>query len=105
MNSVIATDIFDKDHGAFRKARWAKAFQDDDNSGDEASTASLDRKATIVLEHLIQASDVSHTMQHWHVYQKWNSRLFNEMFLAYKMGRSETNPALSWYKGERKNSF
>ena len=27
------------------------------------------RKATIVLEHIIQASDVSHTMQHWHVYR------------------------------------
>ena len=33
----------------------------------------LDRKATIVIEHIIQASDVSHTMQHWHVYQRWNS--------------------------------
>jgi hypothetical protein len=28
-------------------------------------------KATIVIEHIIQASDVAHTMQHRHVYQKW----------------------------------
>jgi hypothetical protein len=26
------------------------------------------RKATILIEHIIQASDVAHTMQHWHVY-------------------------------------
>lgn len=101
VNSVIATDIFDKEHSAFRKARWSKAFEEDGEACGE-NTASLDRKATIVLEHLIQASDVSHTMQHWHVYQKWNSRLFQEMYLAYKMGRSDANPALSWYKGERK---
>ena len=34
------------------------------------------RKATIVIEHLIQASDVSHTMQHWEVYISWNEKLF-----------------------------
>ena len=68
---VLATDIMDKELGDLRKARWAKAF-----SG-EGSTASAEfeeahvanRKATIVLEHLIQASDVAHTMQHWHVYR------------------------------------
>jgi hypothetical protein len=27
----------------------------------------MHRKATIVLEHIIQASDVAHTMQHWYV--------------------------------------
>ena len=65
VNSVIATDIFDKEHSQFRKARWAKAFEEDSEavSGDTSSITSLDRKATIVIEHLIQASDVSHTMQ------------------------------------------
>jgi hypothetical protein len=38
------------------------------------------RKATIVVEHLIQTSDVAHTMQHWHVFVKWNERLFQEMY-------------------------
>jgi hypothetical protein len=27
----------------------------------------MDLKATIVIEHIIQASDVAHTMQHWHI--------------------------------------
>lgn len=38
---------------------------------------------------IIQASDVSHTMQHWHVYQKWNKALFREMSRAYREGRME----------------
>merc|ERR1712232_1406049 len=59
-----------------------------------------DRKATIVIEHLIQASDVVHTMQHWHIYIKWNERLFHEMAVAYKAGRLGFNPAENWYEGE-----
>ena len=58
------------------------------------------RKATIVLEHLIQASDVAHTMQHWHVYIKWNERLFEELYKAYLDGRADTDPSISWYQGE-----
>jgi hypothetical protein len=34
-------------------------------------------KATIVIEHLIQVSMcLVYTMQHWHIYRKWNARLF-----------------------------
>jgi hypothetical protein len=59
-----------------------------------------DRKATIVIEHLMQASDVAHTMQHWHIYVKWNARLFKEMYTAYKEGRAAEDPSENWYKGE-----
>jgi 3'5'-cyclic nucleotide phosphodiesterase len=64
VNSVIATDIFDKELGTLRRNRWNKAF--DERQPDEAhdSHAVTNRKATIVIEHLIQASDVAHTMQH-----------------------------------------
>ena len=51
-------------------------------------------------KHLIQASDVYHTMQHWHVYRKWNERLFEEMYLAYKTGRANADSSTFWYKGE-----
>ena len=57
-------------------------------------------KATIVLEHLLQASDVSHTMQHYSVFLKWNERLFEEMYKAYREGRLSTDPSLNWYQGE-----
>lgn len=51
------------------------------------------------IEHIIQASDVSHTMQHWHIYKKWNERLFQEMYQAYCEGRMEKDPSQGWYKG------
>ena len=97
VNSVLATDIFDADLGALRKRRWEKAFSIPDEL---ANAEDINRKATIVIEHLIQASDVSHTMQHWHIYQKWNERLFHEMYLAYKIGRTSKDPTAGWYKGE-----
>jgi hypothetical protein len=39
-------------------------------------------------------------MQHWHIYRKWNARLFEEMYKAYAEGRAETDPSEFWYKGE-----
>jgi len=101
VNCVIATDIFDKEMKLFRDSRWEKAFKSKHPSQD--STTAIDdwsSKATIIIECIIQASDVSHTMQHWHVYQKWNTCLFNEMYTAYKNGRSDRHPAIGWYEGE-----
>jgi hypothetical protein len=98
VNVVLATDNFDKELSTLRKNRWNKAFTD--VQVDESASIAANRKATIVIEHLIQASDVSHTMQHWDVYCKWNERLFYEMYAAFKSGRTDTNPAPGWYKGE-----
>jgi len=98
VNCVMATDIFDKELKAFRDNRWEKAFKSSKLSAD--SVDDWNRKATITIECIIQASDVSHTMQHWHVYQKWNECLFREMYTAYKNGRSEKDPSEGWYLGE-----
>ena len=97
VNSVMATDIFDKDLKELRDGRWSKAFS---GTVDESSEDARNRKATIVIEHLIQASDVAHTMQHWHIYRKWNERFFIECYQAYKDGRAATDPSENWYKGE-----
>lgn len=43
---------------------------------------------------------MAHTMQHWHVYLKWNERFFRECYSAYKAGRAEKNPVDGWYEGE-----
>jgi hypothetical protein len=97
VNIVLATDIFDKDIGDRRKARWEQAFHGDNHlSAQDVSNL----RATIVMEHIIQASDVSHTMQHWYVYQKWNRLLFVEMYQAWKIGRMVENPCDFWYQGE-----
>jgi hypothetical protein len=99
VNSVMATDIMDKNLKALRDARWGKAFQETPNNMEPACDT-VNRKATIVIEHLIQASDIAHTMQHWHVYRKWNERLFEEMYEAYLNGRAEKDPSEFWYEGE-----
>jgi hypothetical protein len=99
VNSVMATDIMDKEANLFRRGRWDKAFKLEGNEAD-SGIDTVNRKATIVIEHLIQASDVSHTMQHWHIYCKWNERLFDEMYKAYKEGRADKDPSLNWYEGE-----
>jgi hypothetical protein len=70
VNVVLATDIVDKELKELRNARWDKAFhQKADSPSTEFSAIYNDdatnRKATIVLEHIIQASDIAHTMQHW----------------------------------------
>ena len=69
VNSVMATDVMDKDLTAMRNAKWKKAFPTEGETEQSVSSESvrdnINRKATIVIEHLIQASDVSHTMQHW----------------------------------------
>jgi hypothetical protein len=125
VNVVMATDIFDVALNDLRKARWQKAFSDD---AEKSRVDVNNLRATIVIEHIIQASDVSHTMQHvsgrivflwlrflcfahpiahlllprtqWHVYRKWNRKLFQEMTLAYRAGRMGTDPATFWYKSE-----
>lgn len=114
VNSVLATDIMDADLKLARNNRWTKAFSSTGSSSiatpaeqesgliipPSCLREEMSRKATVVLEHLIQASDIAHTMQHWTIYQKWNSRLFREMISAYHNGRSDKNPADSWYQGE-----
>ena len=50
VNIVLATDIFDKDLNSLRRNRWDEAFADKEKFDS-------DLRATIVLEHIIQASD------------------------------------------------
>ena len=108
----------DKELKELRNLRWERAFSNETASVAESSLSSrsdgrrsavatssttldqVNRKATIVIEHVIQAADVSHTMQHWHVYRQWNERLFAELYQAWQQGRGERNPAEFWYEGE-----
>lgn len=98
VNAVMATDIMDRELQLVRKNRWEKAF----NEEDDVSLTNFDksRKATSVIEHIIQASDVAHTMQHWHIFRRWNERLFDEMYIAHKQGRTEKDPADGWYQSQ-----
>eukprot|EP00980_Cylindrotheca_fusiformis_P026124 scaffold15423_cov123-Cylindrotheca_fusiformis.AAC.1 len=105
VNAVMATDIVDKELQTLRKTRWETAFSENthiDLSGktEESETDRDNRKATIVIEHVIQASDVAHTMQHWHIYKSWNEKFFVECYQAYQDGRADSDPSEDWYTGE-----
>lgn len=95
---VMATDIINSELQLLRKKRWEKAFLESPSSLDEDEVSS--RKATIVIEHIIQASDVAHTMQHWHVFCRWNEKLFQEKYEAYLSGHEEVDPTERWYENE-----
>lgn len=106
VNTIIATDLLDKDLNDKREKRWELAFSTDVNE-EAAPEASIDgqkelqdRQATVLLEYLVQASDVAHTMQHWTVYRKWNERLFYENVKAFNAGRLEEDPCNFWYEAE-----
>jgi hypothetical protein len=112
VNALLATDIMDKDLKQARNERWIKAFPPTPSSASVVASSGsnitsnleqkeqINRKATIVIEHIIQASDVAHTMQHWHIYIKWNERLYAEMYKAYVEGRSDVDPTTNWYENE-----
>ena len=60
VNSVMATDIVDKELGALRKKRWETAFSTNSTvSTPDSERDDVNRKATIVIEHLIQVRLVS----------------------------------------------
>jgi len=100
VNSIMATDLGDKQSKELRNGRWKKAFATGEKVQEESLSNAKNRKATIVIEHLIQAADIAHTCQHWGLYRKWNERLFLECYKAYRDGRAEKNPADGWYEGE-----
>jgi hypothetical protein len=75
INVVIATDITDRERRAGERERWEAAFRNDsgseynwekewqNNSDRQLPTIDVSLKATVVLEQIVLASDVAHTMQ------------------------------------------
>jgi 3'5'-cyclic nucleotide phosphodiesterase len=98
VNSVIATDIFDPELRALRKDRYKQAFGG--TNGFRDSVNDINRKATVAVENLVQASDIGATLQSWSLYTKWNERLYEEAWDAYRAGRTSRNPSLTWYQDE-----
>ena len=66
INSVLATDIADREINEHRQRKWDRAFKEEQSPGEPSSLhiqEEMNRKATAVIEHIIQVSDVAHTMQ------------------------------------------
>lgn len=103
VHTIMSTDIADKQLKELREKRWKKTSEDnkpENVTSGNSPKEEQDRKATLAIEALIQASDVLHTMQPFDVYKQWNERLFVEMYKAYKEGRTDVDPGTFWYKGE-----
>lgn len=63
VNCVMATDILDPELKESRNRQWRQAFSS--SSPQRRFDREMgNRKATIVIEHLMQTSDIAHTMQH-----------------------------------------
>jgi hypothetical protein len=97
VTAVMATDIADKELASLRKDRAAEALN---SEVDDPDAKLISQKATYVVETLIQAADISHTIESFSMYKKWNHKLFQEMYDAYKSGRAENDPSEFWYNGE-----
>ena len=109
VKSLLATDISDKDLVAARKETWKQAFlgngsSNSDTEGEDLKANREIYQANATLELIMQAADVSHTMQQWQVYQKWNRRLFIENTRAHEAGRKLSStappPSVGWFEGE-----
>lgn len=93
VQAILATDIMDKSMQQDRLRRAEACAR-------PGSICSKEKQTTSLIENLMQAADISHTMQSWELYHKWNGRLFDEMSAAYSAGRGTRDPAEFWYKGE-----
>jgi 3'5'-cyclic nucleotide phosphodiesterase len=112
INAVMATDIADREVILGRARKWKRAFQEDDDDAEGDVEAGRgggnlalrkderNRRATVVIEALIQVADVAPTMQHWSIWRRWNQKLFEEMYAGYMNGRASFDPTAIWLRGE-----
>lgn len=102
VKALLATDIMDKELVGLRKETWIQAFSQSDNGRNERQVRVA--KANATLELLMQAADISHSMQQFAIYQKWMRRLYLECMMAYDSGRKVSpnapSPADGWFTGE-----
>jgi len=101
IHSTLATDTEDEQLCTLRIERWTRAFPEaPDHLDPKSAFAARCRKATAIVELLLQAAHMAHMMQHWQLYGKWNERLFDEHCRAYQNGRTTLRPAESWYQSQ-----
>lgn len=58
-------------------------------------------KALVVLELILRAADVAHSLQSWTNMKKWSSRLFRELAMAHRAGRGP-DPGPGWFDNQAK---
>ena len=65
IHSIMATDMIDPQLKEMRHQKWKQTFGGSHSPSRRVMSRDMDnRKATIVIEHLMQTSSIAHTMQH-----------------------------------------
>jgi 3'5'-cyclic nucleotide phosphodiesterase len=101
VNAVLATDLFDKDLEARHEVQWQEHFEGATSSTrDDGCAVDEQSKLNAIAGLVLRAADVSHTMQHFVIYRKWNARLLAELYAAFGSGRTANDPTVGWYEGE-----
>jgi 3'5'-cyclic nucleotide phosphodiesterase len=99
VNLVMATDIMDQDLKKLRDMRWSKAFDESARPDKEELHVQVNRKATIVLEHLIAASDVSYTRDCCKMKESPLRRALTRFVVALYRSRTRCNIGISIASG------
>ena len=73
---------------------------DNDSDSDDAEDKRMALQQSVIIETMLNVADVAHSMQSWELFVLWNKRLFEELYEAYKSGRSDTDPSDGWYENQ-----
>lgn len=98
LTNALATDITCTQMRSVQEDRFSLIFHESRSCPPEELAG---RKLVVLLDLVMQASDISHTMQHWDTYIKWNKCLLRESYTAFKEGRADKDPTLQWLQSEK----
>jgi hypothetical protein len=81
LHCVVSAASTEKMIVSQRRRNWSVAFhQQKQQEIREQSSSVTNLKATCIIELLMQAADMAHAMQTWHIYQRWTEKLFLECY-------------------------
>jgi len=92
--AILATDIASSHRRDQCRERWEFSF-----GKHTCSTDKHDNDLSVVIEHVMQAADIAHTMQDWATLLKWNFRLLRELYTCYQKDLMP-DPIPNWAAGQ-----
>ena len=98
---ILCTDIASKERREMGMQKWERAC-----SGVAGEAIIAPDASGVLSEQIMQVADVSHTMQHFSTFAKWNGHLYHEILAAYQCGRTKCfgneirHPKENWYESQ-----
>lgn len=94
---ILCTDIASQERRELCTKRWNEAFSD-------MGATEICKATGTIADHIMQVADVSHTMQHFETFLKWNQRLYHEVLAAFEYGQkidaTRAHPSENWYESQ-----